>query len=132
MPFVMDASAAAKLFLNEPATPHFRAWYVQVSLQTEGLLAPSLLRYELGQILVREDRRDAAKRRDVLDQATAGLVFDDRTASAAFDHAPPLSFYDAAYLALALDAKAALVTYDRELLAAAKAAGCKTLSPGAA
>lgn len=129
--FVVDASAMVKRFGAEEHWKAFQDW-AQASL-SEGarFVAPHLLRYELGNILVKSARADPSltpeHRKMLLDEALVGVQFVD--GDSAFDVAPPLSYYDASYLATAQAMKASLVSYDDKLLKAARKAGIKTLQP---
>lgn len=131
--FVVDASAIAKLVQDEEHSEALRRWH-RTTLDAGGrMLAPHLLRYEVGNLLVRNASRlpDASPsaRQDLLARMLLGYQFADAAGIEAF--APPLSFYDAAYVALAHSLKATLVTYDDRMLGAARKAKVKTLSPGA-
>ncbi len=126
--FVVDASAAAKGVLLETESSSFRAWLAQAHAVNANLLAPYLLRYELGQMLCRQRHLDKMTRLEVLDRLLLGFQFAD--GGGAFDAAPPLSFYDASYLSLAKSTGATLVTYDGVLIDAAAKLEVPTLAPG--
>ena len=98
-------------------------------LAGDRLLSPSLLPYELGQLLRREF--PPAKREPLLLRVLFSAELDLPTWGSVFTHADRLTFYDAAYLSLAATQGATLVSYDDKLLKAAKAIQCKVLSPGA-
>lgn len=125
--FVLDTSAVVKGIKMEEHSPAFRAWMLQALGRNDDLLAPHILRYELGQVLARTTRWEATLRRNTLDRLLVGIRFVD--GDQAEEHAPPLSFYDASYLALAKTLKATLVTYDATLAKAAKAAKVSVLAP---
>ena len=128
--FVVDASAWPLLVLDQAHAEAFRAWRKAALLRHDRLLAPTLMPYEVGNVLLRELDRPGER-----DPALAAILFSvdlqQPDLSVAFAAADGLSFYDAAYLALAKTTRAALVTYDRRLAAGAKKANVKTLSPGA-
>ena len=130
--FVLDASALLKRCKQgEPHGTAFRDWADAAQTAGADFLAPTLLRYELGNALAKESRRNPAlspsHRRKMLEYALVGFRFADPDDVEGL--APPLSFYDAAYVILARETRATLVTYDVAVLAAAKAAGVPTLSP---
>lgn len=124
--FVLDASAAVKAVKLEARSDEYAAWLHVAQRRNHPLLAPHLLRYELGSILAGIPADPTVRARH-LHEGLLGVTFAD--GSTAFEHAPPLSYYDAAYLSLAESSKSTLVSYDGKLLAAAKKAGIPTLSP---
>ncbi len=124
--FVVDASAAVKAVKVEARSDEYVAWLKDTQRRNQPLLAPHLLRYELGNILA-DIPTDPSIRARHLHEGLLGVTFAD--GSTAFDHAPPLTFYDASYLSLAQATKATLVSYDHKLLKAARKAGITTLSP---
>lgn len=128
---VLDASALAKRFLDQSHAADYRAWHAKAILRSQ-LVAPNLIRYELGQVLSREAGSDLEVRASLLRHVLAGLAFEDPEPGQPFAFTPPLSYYDAAYLALAKGRSCTLVTYDAKLLKAAKANDVPTLSPGTA
>lgn len=113
--WVVDASAAVKLATAEADSETFRGLVEGVAGR---LLAPSLLRYEVGNAL-------AGKGTLASDEMLlAALAFVERIEP--HDVAPyckPLSYYDAAYLALAVEHKAGLLTADDRMRKAAKRHG---------
>ena len=131
--FVVDASALGKRFADERHTADYNAWHDALLAAGGRIVAPHLLRYELGNLLARKARSDPSllpdRRGKLLEVAFVGIQFADAASIEAF--APPLSFYDAAYVALAHSLKATLVSYDDRMLAAARKAKVKTSSPGA-
>jgi predicted nucleic acid-binding protein len=123
----VDASALVKATRDEAGRDAFLAWLRQARQANLDLLAPHLLRYELGNFLARQPSLDAAGRQQVLDDLLLGFRFADGDGS--FAYAPPLTFYDASYLALAAATGSTLVSYDSALLAAARKAKIRTFSP---
>jgi predicted nucleic acid-binding protein len=123
----------AKRLAEEAHTEAFNAWLDGFLAAGGRVLAPHILRYELGNLLAKKARTEPAltpgHRENLLREALVGVQFADGVGIE--ESAPPLSFYDAAYLALARSLKSALVTYDSRLLAAARKARLKTISPGA-
>ncbi|MEK6985035.1 MAG: type II toxin-antitoxin system VapC family toxin [Candidatus Thermoplasmatota archaeon] len=131
--YVLDASAAAKRVagVEEPSVEALNAWWNDRLEHGADFLAPHLLRYELGHLLARKAREDArltpALREEMLRQVLLGVRFAD--GSGTENHAPPLTYYDASYLALARATKATLVTYDDVLTKEAKNARLKVFAP---
>lgn len=130
---VVDASALGKLLAEERHTAAFQAWHDGFLEAGGRLLAPHLLRYELGNQLVKKARTDTrlepALRARYLEMVLVGLQFADGVGSESL--APPLTYYDAAYVSLARSLRVPLVSYDDKMLAAAKRIKVRTLSPGA-
>lgn len=132
--FVIDTSAVAKLFLDEPESGAFRAWYVAQIDAGATFGAPFLLGYEVAHLLARNLRPPAGERaagwlEARFDEAMAGIALDEGAARAALAWADGLTVYDASYLAAAASAAAGLVTYDAALARAAKRAGVETRAP---
>lgn len=125
--FVVDASAAAKGANLERHTDAFRTWIQDARTANADLLAPHLLVYELGHFLARQGRLDSQTRQEMLQRLLVGFRFAEP--AHAFAHAPPLTYYDASYLALAQAFGATLVTYDDHLANAAKSAKIRVLAP---
>lgn len=127
---VVDASALLKLIIAEPESAAFTQWW-DLHLRSGGrLMAPDIIRYEVGQRLRRDVRETDLEPRDrerLRDEALRGVVFADGNSIEQW--APPLSFYDAAYVALAVTTGATLVTYDDEMIAVARQAGVGVLTP---
>lgn len=113
---VVDASGFAKLVREEPESDRFATWHEAFLTEGGRILAPHIVRYELGQVLARSGQ-PAAARASLLEVCFTGVEFADGKPE---DFAPPLTYYDAAYLALAVGSGAELVTYDAELTKAAK------------
>lgn len=125
--YVVDASAVAKLFLDEPESMSFRDWWYASLGAGAPFYAPSLMRFEVGNLVVRNLKAlDATQRRRAWREALAGVTWDDDAVPAAFEHTSGgLTFYDAAYVALAAARKASLVTFDDEMARVARAEGVK-------
>lgn len=115
--WVVDASVAAKLFLPEADSSAVRAWFAALPRE-QRLLAPSLLRYEIGNAC---RKPSVPEMEQAIRRFMSGLhvVEPDEVARFAKD----LSYYDAAYLALAIEQKAGLLTADAKLREAAKRHG---------
>lgn len=117
---VLDASVLIKLYLNEEGSR--RA--VNAAKKAETLLAPDLLWSEAGNILWKYVRRDElaadaaeAILRDMLQMpiavtASADLVPQAFQIATEYDR----TVYDSLYLALAVKAKAVVLTADRRLV----------------
>ena len=127
---VVDASALLKLIIDESDSPAFTGWW-EAHLRGGGrLMAPHIIRYEIGQRLTRdvlETDLGPGDRERLRDEALRGVVFADGAFIERW--APPLSFYDAAYVALAETTGTTLVTYDDEMIAVARQAGVDVLTP---
>ena len=126
---VIDASAAASWLLASQATSSATDFLDRI--ESFELVAPHVFQWEIGNLLVRQTRREPG-----FDLAGAFAVLD----SLRIAHAPPvgregvqalahiaaargLGLFDAGYLWLAMERDGALVSRDGELLAAATAAG---------
>jgi predicted nucleic acid-binding protein len=118
----------------EPAESSATLWD---RFAAEGLIAPSHWPLELANILWAGERRGRMTRlrRTAFLELVAGLgvSIDPETASRAFEEIATLAanytltVYEAAYLELALRRGVGLVSKDKALLAAAKAAGLETV-----
>lgn len=126
--YVLDASALLKALTTETESAAFRQWLRAAGTQRASLLAPHLLRYEVGQFLCRQPGLTAQHREEAQAMALRGVAFAD--ADRVHAHAPPLTFYDASYLALAIATKSSLVTYDQGLARAARKANVAVVAPG--
>ena len=132
-PLVVDASAAASWLLASQTTAP--ALTLLENLDDYDLLAPEIFRWEIGNLLVRQARRDSR-----FDLAAAFDQLDDYE----IRMAPPLerqmmrlvarmaqvqrlSLFDASYLLLALSADAALASRDADLLKATAESGLTIL-----
>ncbi|HTW61272.1 MAG TPA: type II toxin-antitoxin system VapC family toxin [Terracidiphilus sp.] len=126
MPFVLDASIAAAWALADESSPF--AEQAESRLAADSAIVPHIWWYEVRNILVVNERR----RRITADESAAFLrilsaypilIEPDGDEAEIFRIARSwrLSFYDAAYLALALRERLPLATLDRNLQAAAAA-----------
>ena len=130
---VDDASMVAAWLLPDEKTEATDA--VLRGLEGTGIVAPSILRHEVRNILLLSERRSRIPEgdADVLLGRLAQIAIDGRGPG---DDASVLSFarthrltaYDAAYLALAVATGLPLATLDRAL-AAARARGVSLLGP---
>lgn len=114
--WVMDASIAVKLLQREQDSQTVIAFLA--GLEDLRLLAPALLRYEVGQVCIRNKQTGIEEKLLDLGNVVDTVEPDDVAA-----HASSLSYYDAAYLALAIEQKAGLLTADDKLRKAAKKRG---------
>jgi predicted nucleic acid-binding protein len=132
--FVLDASAVAKAFVVEPESGSYLSWFESAMRRGARFHAPSLLAYELAQIVVRYRARlgypDADPVRGIVRDATEGIELDHDAWSRIDPFVDRISAYDASYLALAVAKGATLVTYDERLAAAATQADVTVLAPG--
>lgn len=130
MDVVVDASALGKAFLEEPSHAAYRSW--EQEIRDEGLDpgGPHLLFYELGNLVQREYGSDPPDHRArIVDEALRGIQLETPSTTGIAEAAAPVTFYDAAYLALAREHDAPLVTYDDVLAEAAEERGVEVLSP---
>lgn len=131
MSFVVDASIVAAWLL--PDESNELAEQARLAMKSEDALAPDLLLHEIRNILVISERRNRVTA-DGAARLLAGLrkvplivvEMNDDPGILQLAREHRLSGYDATYLALALAQNIALVTLDRKLDAAARAAGLKT------
>jgi predicted nucleic acid-binding protein len=115
---VVDASAVAAVLFDEPeAAP-------VIAGAGASLLAPGLLRYELAGVCATKLRNDPRRARLTLQRYRLLPGLDIEFAEPNWGELPilarqwDLSAYDAAYLQLALERKATLVTLDARLAGA--------------
>lgn len=127
MAFVLDASITAVWGLADEPSP--RAEFAQDLLRSETALVPRIWWYEVRNLLVVNERRKRLTIEDTshfLDLLASYPIqvdsADDEEAILRSARQYRLSFYDAAYLALALRNRLPLATLDRDLEAAARAA----------
>ena len=132
---VIDSSYVAASFLTERHTSFVRA----SRIWTSRLIAPALLPFEFANVLWKNVRRgvlteDQARQRlrDFYDlglelEAVPGPEHLETVLQQA--HTCGLTIYDAAYLELALRARAELATLDADLAAAARKAGVAVHHP---
>lgn len=117
---VADASAIAALLFGEP-----RAGEAAEALGGKALLAPTLLPYEVGSVLLKKlalyptEARKLRKAFGLFDRLEIRLVAVPWVEVADLAAREELTFYDAAYLWLARAFGCELVTLDERLAAAA-------------
>jgi predicted nucleic acid-binding protein len=115
---VVDASALAAVLFDEPEAAPVMAGV------SGSLLAPGLLRYELASICASKLRNEPQQAKLTLQRYRLLAGLDIEFADPDWDALPllarqwELSAYDAAYLQLALERKARLVTLDARLAGA--------------
>lgn len=133
MTLVIDSSiTACWCFPDETASLADRAWEV---LQQEGGAVPSLWWYEIRNVLVVNERHGRILAEDTRDFLTdlAALPIeiaapDPGGDALRFARRHRLTFYDAAYLDLAIRLDATLATLDKDLLKAARSEGVRVLA----
>lgn len=113
--WVIEASIAVKLPAAEPDSELYRT-FVGEFPASHRLLAPSLLRFEVGNALTRQRRLPHLDA--LLTKALAPIEILDPMDIAGRQEG--LSYHDAAYLALAIEQKAGLLAADDGLRRAAK------------
>lgn len=134
MPFVLDASIAAAWLLPDEQSDRTDAALALMAV--DGALAPSLLWYEIRNILIMATRRSrlpegeavpalARLRRLPIETVDMSLSDDSRVTQLAEKHR--LSAYDATYLALSVRTSVPLATADRALARAAGQEGVRLL-----
>lgn len=131
---VLDASFVLRYVLHTDAPrPHAKGLGMLSDCE---LIVPALWSAEVANALVQAERRSAAPAR--IGQALAAIVAlgpavdaqaVDVTRNLELARAYKLSAYDSLYFELALRRKAALATYDDELIAAAPSAGIRLYPP---
>jgi predicted nucleic acid-binding protein len=131
--FVLDASVTASWFLPEPPHPHVTIAGRRIRAETA--VSPALWWYEVRNIVVVAERRkrlspseaDTAWRRLVL--LSVQLETPDPQISLVIARRHGLSFYDAAYVELALRLGLELATRDTAMAAAAQSEGVPLIGP---
>lgn len=132
---ILDASAAAKLFLDEPESAAFRSWYLQEVGGGATFAAPSLLSYEIAHLLARNLKPPTGARAaewlaERHEAVLSGIAIDEGAARRVFSWTGALTGNGfASYLAVAVATRATLVTYDDALLKEAREEGVRTHSP---
>ncbi len=118
---VLDASVAIRILLeDQPGHVEARDAYGAALERGQKVLAPALYQYEVGNVLARTQGK--AERRGAMLDAAHAIVDVEHLAPDAFHRAlavateGKLTFYDAAYLALAEQRDALLWTEDKEIL----------------
>ena len=128
MEIVIDASAVLAVVLNEPT----KAALVQLTSGAD-IVAPGSLPWEIGNALaamLKRKRLDVATARNAyqsFDQIPIRLVTVDREAAIGVAAKHDMYAYDAYMLECAATRRAPLLTLDRGLIHAAKAAGVQHL-----
>lgn len=128
---VLDASVVARILLDDqPDHEVARACYAAAVRAGLRPVAPGLLLYELGSVLSRV-RAPVARRAELLAEAVALVEvvhLSPSVAASALRIAAegPLTFYDAAYAALAESLDGLVWTEDREILARVRARAVDT------
>ncbi len=128
--YVLDASALAKSFLDEPQSQEFRAWLDEKSASGTLLLAPRLAFSEVGRIIQKECIGLPAEESKELHLSvfigiTVAVTADD---ARAWNFTKALTYYDAEYVHLADLRDSTLVSADDKQLKAAAKMGVKVLS----
>lgn len=132
-PLVVDASAAASwLLASQTTTP---ALNLLAALDDYELLAPEIFRWEIGNLLVRQARRDSdfdlVSAFDQLDEyeilVAPPLDRQGMHLVARMAQVQRLSLFDTSYLLLALSVDAALASRDADLLRATAESGLPIL-----
>ncbi len=126
MPFVLDASVTAVWAFEDEDHPTAAAAFAH--LAQEHAVVPALWRFELGNILIVNERRRRLTQADTLaflrEIGKLPIMVDSApNESSIFDLARRhlLTFYDAAYLELALRLTAPMATLDEALARATRA-----------
>ena len=119
-PIVVDASVVGALLFAEPERDQALAW-----MRGKQLFAPDLLDYEVANLALKKRRKglEASSAEAALrgyEESDIQLLDTDVFALVALAGRYKLSAYDAAYLWLAAELKAPLVTFDRLLGEAAR------------
>lgn len=121
---VVDCSALASVVFDEPDGDAIRA-----QIRNRVIIAPALLPFELAQVCTTKVMRHAEQGDLLIDQYTTAMTrLPIEIAPVNFEELPRLaskfglSAYDSAYLWLALARRVPLVTLDRKLAAAMRAA----------
>lgn len=127
MTLVIDASAVAGLTFPDER-PQFAG--VLTTAMSGETIAPKIFWYEIRATALKKERRGLLSRGSVdtalaliRELAITTIDFDDDRLALQLARRHALSFYDASYLALALNERAQLATLDTRLAAAARAEG---------
>ncbi len=131
--FVLDASVTASWFLKEPPHPHVKI--AGRRIKSETAVSPTLWWYEVRNIVIIAERRkrltpnegDTAWQRLLL--LNVQLETPDPQISLVIARRHGLSFYDAAYLELALRLGLELATRDTAMATAAQLEGVSLIGP---
>ena len=138
-PVIIDASAAAAWLIPDERTEAADQLYKQVRVQPGRFHAPSLWHWETGNLLLMSLRRGRLDPEQIEHGmkllGACQIEFDPppdarrRTAIMRLAGAHQLTFYDAAYLELAIRRRLPLATIDGKLRLAAKAVGVAIYQP---
>ena len=118
---VVDASVIAALVFQEPEAGRATSW-----LEGGDVYAPVLLAYELVSVACKKIRKYPGKRDVLVTGLECALAMDIHWAEPDYPDvlaialATGLSVYDASYVSLARSLDAELLSFDRDLLAAAR------------
>lgn len=133
--FIVDCSIAVSWCFKDEATPVTEALLKR--LPDEPAFVPAIWHLELGNILVRDERRKRITAYQFAEClkfiSTLPLHTDEETTSHAWNeiislaHAEKLTTYDAAYLELAMRKGLPLATKDKDLIDAARRSGIAVL-----
>jgi predicted nucleic acid-binding protein len=133
MPIVLDASITASWHF--PDEQNARSDTVLDGLERDSAIVPMHWWFEIRNVLLLGERRRRSSKQDTVDFLTwliklpirnAPLPDDGEVLALARKH--KLTFYDAAYLELALREGLALATLDKQLIAAAHAEGVSLIA----
>lgn len=124
MGFVIDASCALKLVLDDAGGPAYREWFRQQLALGASLVSCTLLPYEVGNVIrKRMPQLSVSEAAHATDRIVGRLRLARPASGRTFHHAQALTFYDASYLAMAEMLGDTLVTADSSLAQAAQADG---------
>ena len=136
MAVVVDASIVGCWCFPDEANPVADVAFDEVG--AAGVIVPALWWFEVRNLLLMNERRGrldvAGTAKFLIDLGGLPIQIDrepDSGTTFALARAHRLTFYDAAYLELALRRDAPLATLDRRLAAAARAAAVRLLGEGA-
>lgn len=126
---VIDASCLAKRFLDQAGHQELRAWFDAEISRGGPIEAPSVVRYELGRILQRHQpgRRAEAQAETLFRTLRRVAILDPPSVEVFRVSKRGLTFFDASYVALALERRAPLVTADAEMARVARTLRVRTL-----
>lgn len=125
----LDSSAIVKLAVAEAESGALRRFLVRFAVRVSSIIA----RVEVEQAVRLADPDAVPLAREILG-SIGGISLTDSVLSLAEMQPPPLRSLDAIHVATALRLQPdleleALISYDRRMLAAAQAAGLRTVSP---
>lgn len=119
----------AKLFLEDDGYRAYRRWFKETVQGGERLVAPGLLAYELGRVIEREFDDEPVEIQQEVHRRSLGIVdLRPLEQGGTFRIASEgLTFYDAAYVALAVSTGSPLATEDNQVLGACDRLGVETV-----